>query len=256
MNGISVINEGPNYKLILEDANPDDGGNYSCLARNELGQQIETYCRVTVNRKPPFINHIPGEVNVYYGEQFSLEIESDGDFVTWSYDESIPQRLSDTRFRFQVDKVLHGGQIIITATNGGPVTQARTNLNILKKKVLPPVVEFNLPSEKQIDLGDRVSFPIDYIGEDVEVKWHFNGSALSSDFQVTQSSAGNKHSTCAIILNMTMALNGQLRSVLKFLHSLSETVHYSLYHCNTQIGHSAPSYGSEITLYPNVCVVV
>ena len=202
----------------MEDANPDDGGNYSCLARNELGQQIETYCRVTVNRKPPFINHIPGEVNVYYGEQFSLEIESDGDFVTWSYDESIPQRLSDTRFRFQVDKVLHGGQIIITATNGGPVTQARTNLNILKKKVLPPVVEFNLPSEKQIDLGDRVSFPIDYIGEDVEVKWHFNGSALSSDFQVTQSSAGNKHSTCAIILNMTMALNGQLRLVLKNLY--------------------------------------
>ena len=121
--------------MILEDANPDDGGNYSCLARNELGQQIETYCRVTVNRKPPFINHIPGEVNVYYGEQFSLEIESDGDFVTWSYDESIPQRLSDTRFRFQVDKVLHGGQIIITATNGGPVTQARTNLNILKKNI-------------------------------------------------------------------------------------------------------------------------
>ena len=153
----------------MEDANPDDGGNYSCLARNDLGQQIETYCHVTVNRKPPFINHIPGEVNIYYGEPFSLEIESDGEYVSWSFDNSAPQRISDNRFKFFVEKVQTGGQIIISATNGGQVTQATTKLNVLRKLILPPVVEFNLPSERKAELKERLSFPIDYTGDDVEV---------------------------------------------------------------------------------------
>ena len=83
-------------------------------------------------------------------------------------------------------------------------------LNLIQKQILPPKIEFNLPSEKEVALGARATFPVDYYGEKTEVKWLFNNAPLSSDFQVTQSTTGNKHSTRAIISEMKVSLDGEL----------------------------------------------
>ena len=81
---------------------------------------------------------------------------------------------------------------------------------MIQKQLLPPKIEFNLPSEKEVGLGARATFPIDYYGEECEIKWLFNNLPLSSDFQVTQSTTGNKHSTKAIIEKMKISLDGEL----------------------------------------------
>ena len=49
---------------------------------------------MTVNRKAPAVQHVPAEINVHYGEDFSLEVETDGDCVSWSYDSQPPKPIS------------------------------------------------------------------------------------------------------------------------------------------------------------------
>ena len=84
-NGVTITSESDRHMLMLEDANPDDSGNYSCVARNNEGHQIETYCKVLVTPNPPQITYAPEVVNAYYGEPFSIEIETDAQSVKWDY---------------------------------------------------------------------------------------------------------------------------------------------------------------------------
>ena len=55
----------------------------------------------------------------------------------------------DTRYRFEVAEAKQGGPIVITSSNGGAAsTSVTTRLNVIPKAVLPPKIEFNLPSAK------------------------------------------------------------------------------------------------------------
>ena len=43
----------------------------------------------------------------------------------------------------------------------------------------PPKFELLLPSEHQVQLNERATFPVEYTGEQCDVKWSFNGAQLT-----------------------------------------------------------------------------
>ena len=208
-NGVTITaDDAGNHMLMLEDANPDDSGNYSCVARNEHGHQIETYCRVTVRPAPPSITHAPELVNVYYGEPFSIEVETDADHVEWDYGPEQAEKVGLNRFRFFCSCARRPDDIVVIGTSRQQSTTVTCRLNLTRKQLTPPKFQLDLPSELSCRLGERCTFPVEFTGDKVDVKWTFSQAQLSSDFQVKTITGS---STTAIITRMKEALNGELK---------------------------------------------
>lgn len=52
-NGIKIEQDGDHFRLTLEEASTDDSGEYSIVARNDLGEEVSSTCCVLVIQRPP-----------------------------------------------------------------------------------------------------------------------------------------------------------------------------------------------------------
>ena len=96
------------------------------------------------------------------------------------------------------------------ASSGLEKTQQICQLNLTRKQLTPPKFELTLPSEITVALNERGVFPVEYTGEEVDVKWFFNTEKLGSDFQVKTIAGERSNSTTAIISQMKQSLDGEL----------------------------------------------
>ena len=117
---IKVDQDGDIYRLTLGKADIGDSGEYSVTARSGTAE-VESSCLVVVLRRPPQILNINPEIRARRGESINIEIFTDAEKVTWSYDDQIAEEIEPGRFNFSITQVNRGGPISIFGYKRGPI---------------------------------------------------------------------------------------------------------------------------------------
>ena len=117
---IKVDQDGDIYRLTLGKADIVDSGEYFVTARSGTAE-VESSCLVVVLRRPPQILNINPEIRARRGESINIEIFTDAEKVTWSYDDQIAEEIEPGRFNFSITQVNRGGPISIFGYKRGPI---------------------------------------------------------------------------------------------------------------------------------------
>ena len=114
--------------------------------------------------------------------------------------------MAPNRYRLYCSCALKDNNLTVTATTDEQSTNINVRLNLTRKQLQPPKFELMLPSELNVALNERCTFPVEFSGEEIDVKWFFNSEQLSSDFQVKTINGEIRKTTTAIITQMKQTL--------------------------------------------------
>ena len=185
VHGIKVDQDGDIYRLTLEEASIDDSGEYLVIARSGTAE-VDSSCCVVVLQRPPQILDINPEIRVRRGESINIEISSDAEKVTWSYDDQIAEEIEPGRFNFSITQVERGGPITIIGSKGetGSIS-AKTVLKVIDPPPVAPRFSRELPSEIELELGKSKPLTVEYLGSAKNITWTLNGKPLPHLFDMS-----------------------------------------------------------------------
>ncbi|XP_053213912.1 obscurin-like isoform X4 [Panonychus citri] len=188
----------PNTKcLTIDDVKPEDAGNYSVVAGNDLGED-KTSAPIKVNQSPRFVKPLDGNIEAVDGFPIKLEVKTEGEpkpELTWFKDgETIIPDGDRLRIINEPDGV---SSLIITKTLpndkghyscaavnplGTNKTEGDVSVGPTKKndqaESIPRLIK-NL-SDCEVDEGKTMKFEAHIEGNPInEVKWFRNGEPLT-----------------------------------------------------------------------------
>lgn len=165
---------------------------------------------MTVKQKEPNIIHVPSEIRVRRGESISIEVESDGAELTWSYDDQYAQPIEPGRFAFNISRVQRGGLISVTAKNNCGSIKTTTNIVVLEAPPVSPKFTVELPSEMEVTLNQSMPLTVQYSGVAKTIKWALNGLPLPQLFDVSSNPSEDGGLSQVFIQSMRVDMEGEL----------------------------------------------